>query len=224
MRNTCCSACDGGKRKFPLVPSLFLSLSANLKARQPVRPLCFHNANYFRPPPLGPRPLTSTIPIQSPALAVQGQYVVRPRPCPHSVTRASSFESVSVSLIDSEQLPPPPPTIAPLSTTFRRLRHRRCFSAIPHPHRIRRRRRHHPDGNVTLWHLRKKRRGGETRMDPAAFAARGMNPQRFINSNEPSSSTSLSRLQLFCLAEWRQENQSEWESRGRQGKGSVCFV
>ena len=77
-----------------------------------------------------------------------------PRPCPHSVTRASSFESVSVSLIDSEQLPPAPPTIAPLSTTFRRLRHRRCFSAIPHPHRIRRRR--HPDGNVTLWHLRKK--------------------------------------------------------------------
>ena len=47
------------------------------------------------------------------------------------------------------------------------------FFCNPHPHRIRRRRRrsrhhHHPDGNVTLWHPRKKRRGGETRLRPSS--------------------------------------------------------
>ena len=110
---------------------------------------------------------------------------------------------------------------------FDRCRRRRCFSATPHPHRV----------AVILIQMEtslfgiastKKRRGGETRLIPAAFAfaagrlhaARGMNPQRFINSSEPfSSSTSLSRLQLFCLAEWRaagrRGKQSEWE-RGEE--------
>ena len=161
----------------------------------------------------------------------------------HSLTPASSFESVSVLLLATH----PPTLTTPIRSRrrfgFDRCRRRRCFSATPHPHRV----------AVILIQMEtslfgiastKKRGGGETRLIPAAFAfaagrlhaARGMNPQRFINSSEPfSSSTSLSRLQLFCLAEWRaagrRGKQSEWErgeermeGGGEERGGSVCFV
>ena len=59
---------------------------------------------------------------------------------------------------------------------------------------------------------------------PAAAAARGMNPQRFINSNEPSSSTSLSRLQLFCLPSGsRKTGVSGRGRKGREGRANVSF-
>ena len=156
---SCCSRRDGGEANsllFHLSLSFSLSLSANLKARQAARP----------PTPLPQcklfsAPLLSLFnhyrAIQSPGALAEGQYVIRP--CKHSLTPASSFESVSVLLLathpsaNANYSDPPSTTFwfRPMSAASLFFCNPASASRCRHPH---------PDGNVTLWHRihEKKRR------------------------------------------------------------------
>ena len=137
--------------------------------------------------------------IQSPGALAEGQYVIRP--CKHSLTHSRfKFRKRFRFAVGDRSANANYPD--PLSTTFWFRPMSAASLFFCNPASASRCRHPHPDGNVTLWHRIQKKEEEEEKLGsfqlplPLRPAARGMNPQRFINSSEPSSSSASACLRL----------------------------